>query len=124
MSRRLDILQLLFNDERLNALFSAGTPPGVNGSALLSYAGALRLGLLSPPTGTTSQGTPVTNICSMNPSSSAFQQGVVATPSVGLGNTGTTSHQTDQPGAVRKRIDDAFVEQDATKDIIDNSGGQ
>lgn len=60
----------------------------------------------------------------MNPSSSASQQGVVATPSIGLANTGTTSHQSGQPGAVRKRIDDALVEQDATKDVIDNSGGQ
>lgn len=59
----------------------------------------------------------------MDPSSSASQQGVVATPSIGLANTGTTGHQTDQPGALRKRIDHALIEHDTTKEIIDNSGG-
>jgi len=111
--------QLLALNERLNALVNAGTPLGINGAAPLSYAGVLRSNLKSSPAGTTSQGTPVTNICSMNPSSSASQQGAAASPSISIDFSGSesTTYRTDKPGAVRRRIDDALAGQEATGDI-------
>ena len=90
-----------------------------NRSLTTSYADAVKAGLAQSPPATTSQGTPVTGICSMNPSSSASQLNIDTSLNlaIDLTDTSSTAHRTAKPGAVRKQIDDALAGHEPTKDI-------
>jgi hypothetical protein len=89
-----------------------------NRSMATSYADAVKAGLTHSPPATASQGSPVTGICSMNPSSSASQMDTTASLSIAidLTDTGSINHHTAKPGAVRKQIEDSLANHEATKD--------
>jgi hypothetical protein len=118
---RLDALTERLNlvTERVEGLASIVSPPSTDGSVPASYANAVKAGLPQSAPVTTSQGTPVTGICSMNPSSSASQLDLAASLSIviDLTDTNSTTHQREKPGAVRKHIDDALAEHEPTKEI-------
>lgn len=106
-------------NERLQALSHLFSQINTNVTTVTSYADALKSGLSMPATGTTSQGTPITQICSINPSSSASQQGTTSSPHVVIDfpRTESSTIVNEKPGAVRKRIDDALQSQEATQEI-------
>jgi hypothetical protein len=86
--------------------------------ATQSWAQALKTGLpTSPPT---SQGTPVAQSCSIHPSSSASQQEAASSPHVII-DFATAERRSvilaEKPGAVRRQIDEALNDHDATKEI-------
>src|SRR5690242_6760456 len=78
--RRLDAADARFEafakttNERLEALSKLFSQINANVTAATSYADAVKSGLSATGTGVTSQGSPITQICSINPSSSASQQ--------------------------------------------------
>lgn len=89
-----------------------------------SWAQVLKTGL--PPAGTastsspTSQGTPITQICSINPSSSASQQDTASSPHIIIDFSTAercSTIATEKPGAIRRRIDDALSDHEVTKEI-------
>ncbi|HEY5814054.1 MAG TPA: hypothetical protein VIT23_15540, partial [Terrimicrobiaceae bacterium] len=86
--------------------------------ATQSWAQVLKTGLpTSPPT---SQGTPITQICSIHPSSSASQQDTASSPHVVIDFSTAercSTIITEKPGAIRRRIDDALEDHDVTKEI-------
>ncbi|KIX04690.1 uncharacterized protein Z518_05560 [Rhinocladiella mackenziei CBS 650.93] len=106
-------------NERLEALSKSLGQITANVATVASYADVVKSGLPAPATGTTSQGTPITQICSINPSSSASRQGTTSSPHVVIdfSTTGNSSIANEKPGTVRKRIDDALQSQEATKEI-------
>ena len=113
LTNRLDTLSARFDQLGTQVTTAAGT-----------YADALKSGLGSANTGArttaTSQGTPVTQICSMNPSSSASQQNNASSPYVVIDFTQAERQQAlvaEKPGKIRQWIDEALQEQDATKDV-------
>ena len=93
-------------------------------TASVSYADALKSGLKSlsvgTTTATTSQGSPITQICSINPSSSASQENTASSPHVTIDISQAERHQNlaaEKPGKIRRWIDEALQEQDATKEV-------
>jgi hypothetical protein len=90
---RLDALTERLNlvTERVEGLASIVSPPSTDGSVPASYANAVKAGLPQSAPVTTSQGTPVTGICSMNPSSSASQLDLAASLSIHIDLTDTNS---------------------------------
>ena len=89
-----------------------------------TYADALKSGLTSANTGiataTTSQGTPILQICSINPSSSASRQDAASGPHVIINIAQAEQRQilaAEKPGKIRRWIDEALQGQDATKEV-------
>jgi hypothetical protein len=89
-----------------------------------SWAQVLRSGLptasTASPSTPTSQGTPITQICSIHPSSSASQQGTASSPHVVIDFSTAERCSTivaEKPGAVRRRIDDALKDHAVTTEI-------
>src|SRR5690349_15859776 len=123
--RRLDAADARFEAfvnttiERLEALSKLFSQINANVTAATSYADAVKSGLSATGTGVTSQGSPITQICSINPSSSASEQDTTSSAYVVIdfSGTGSSTIATEKPGAVRKRIDDALQSQEATKEI-------
>lgn len=113
LTNRLDTFTARFDQLGTQVTTAAGT-----------YADALKSGLGSANTGTrttaTSQGTPVTQICSMNPSNSASQQNIASSPYVVIDLSQAEQQQilaAEKPGKIRRWIDEALQEQDATRDV-------
>jgi hypothetical protein len=121
---RIDTFTTTFN-ERLESLTTLFTQLRTEVStASTSYADALKTGLTASPTATTSgrtsQGTPITQICSINPSSSASQQSTATSPHVVIDCSTAERHSAivnEKPGAVRRRIDEALKDHEATREI-------
>jgi hypothetical protein len=85
-------------------------PISTSGSTPSSYADAVRTGL-------TSQVTPITGICSMNPSSSASQSTSAPCIYIDLTEAKDVDYGTEKPGKIRKRIEDALTTHETTKDL-------
>jgi hypothetical protein len=110
---RLEALTSLFNQLRTEV-----------STTTTSYADALKTGLplsaAAMTSAATSQGTPITQICSINPSSSASQQGTASSPHVVIDFSTVERSSTianEKPGAVRRRIDEALKDHVVTKEI-------
>jgi hypothetical protein len=72
------------------------------------------------PSAPSSQGPPITQICSIHQSSSASQQGTASSPHVAIDFSTTERCRAilaEKPGVVRRRIDDALNDHDVTKEI-------
>lgn len=89
-----------------------------------SYADAVRTGTQAQTPSSsgvaTSQGTPITQVCSISPSSSASQPQLPASPHVTIGVSAAkrrTEIVAEKPGTVRKRIDEALAELEETKSV-------
>ena len=113
LTTRLDTLTARFDQLGTQVTTAAGT-----------YADALKSGLSSASNGTTatttSQGTPVTQICSVNPSSLASQHNIAPSPHVIIDLSQAERQQAltvEKPGKIRRWIDEALQEQDATKEV-------
>ena len=113
LTNRIDTFTARFDQLGTQVTTAAGT-----------YADALKSGLSLAANGTTttttSQGTPVTQICSMNPSSSASQQNIASSPYVVIDLSQAEQQQAlaaEKPGKIRRWIDDALQEGDTTKDV-------
>jgi hypothetical protein len=89
-----------------------------------TYADAVKAGLpsgvASSSSAPTSQGTPVTHVRSISPSSSASHSHVPSSPHVIIDISNAEKRAAiveEKPGAVRGRIDEALSDHEATKDI-------
>ena len=104
LTNRIDTFTARFDQLGTQVTTAAGT-----------YADALKSGLSLAANGTTttttSQGTPITQICSMNPSSSASQQNIASSPYVVIDLSQAEQQQAlavEKPGKIRRWIDDAL----------------
>lgn len=86
-----------------------------------TYADAVKAGLgTSSTSAPTSQGHPIIQVCSISPSSSASHSQVSSSPHVIIDISNAEKRAAiveEKPGAVRRRIDEALSDHEATKDI-------